>query len=236
LALLASQTTVLNGDLEPVWSPPTTTVPATTNEDESPAATDVSTTNTTMPITWETDWENVVHDLRGDEELYTYFLASLGGRVAGVSQWNFNALTGAKPPSEVMSVLMEALLLLFLLNYVKVWESQQSSEESSADSGSMSSISMASVTLYTKQNNSSTKDGWSVEGIHKFQDLKVKVKEDRDSNYGKEFEGRFQRLVKARQLSADQASRKRKCVSATVQLSSITNKMSDALSSDEDDN
>jgi hypothetical protein len=142
LALLASQTTVLNGDLEPVWSPPTTTVAATTNEDESPAATDVSTTNTTMPITWETDWENVVHDLRGDEELYTYFLANLGGRVAGVSQWNFNALTGAKPPSEVMSVLIEALLLLFLLNYVKVWESQQSSEESSADGGSMSSISL----------------------------------------------------------------------------------------------
>jgi hypothetical protein len=51
LALLASQTTVLNGDLEPVWSPQTTTVAATTNEDESPAATDVSTTNTTMPIT-----------------------------------------------------------------------------------------------------------------------------------------------------------------------------------------
>jgi hypothetical protein len=236
LALLASQTTVLNGDLEPVWSPPTTTVAATTNEDESPAATDVSTTNTTMPITWETDWENVVHDLRGDEELYTYFLANLGGRVAGVSQWNFNALTGAKPPSEVMSVSMEALLLLFLLNHVKVWEAQQSSEESSADGRSMSSVSMASVTLYTKQNNSSTKDGWSVEGICKFQDLKVKVKEDQDSNHGKEFEGRFQRLMKARQLSADQASRKRKCVSATAQLSSITNEMSDALSSDEDDN
>jgi hypothetical protein len=236
LALLASQTTVLNGDLEPVWSPPTTTVPTTTNEDESPAATDVSTTNTTTPITWETDWENVVHDLRGDEELYTYFLANLGGRFAGVSQWNFNALTGVKPPSEVMSVSMEALLLLFLLNYVKVWESQQSSEESSADGGSMSSVSMASVTLYTKQNNSSTKDGWSVEGIRKFQDLKVKVKEDRDSNHGKEFEGRFQRLMKARQLSADQASRKRKHVSATTQLSSITNELSNASSSDEGDN
>jgi hypothetical protein len=178
LALLASQTTVLNGDLEPVCSPPTTTVAATTSEVESPAATDVSTTNTTMPITWETDWENVVHDPRGDEELYTYFLANLGGHVAGVSQWNFNALTGAKPPSEVMSVSMGALLLLFLLNYVKVWESQQLSEESSADGGSMWSISMASITLYTKQNNSSTKDGWIVEGIRKFQDLKVKVKED----------------------------------------------------------
>jgi hypothetical protein len=95
---------------------------------------------------------------------------------------------------------------------------------------------MASVTLYTKQNNSSTKDGWSVEGIHKFQDLKVKVKEDQDSDHGKEFEGRFQQLMKARQLSADQASRKRKRVSATMQLSSITNELSDASSSDKDDN
>jgi hypothetical protein len=142
-------------------------------------------------------------------------LANLGGHVAGVSQWNFNALTGAKPPSEVMSLLMEALLLLFLLNYVKVWELQQSSEESSANGGSMSSVSMASITLYTKQNNSSTKDGWSVEGICKFQDLKVKVKEYQDSNHGKKFEGRFQWLMKARQLSADQASRKRKRMNAS---------------------
>jgi hypothetical protein len=64
----------------------------------------------------------------------------------------------------------------------------------------------------------------------------VKVKEDQDSNHGKEFEGRFQRLMKARQLSADQASRKRKHVSATAQLSSITNELRDASSSDEDDN
>jgi len=228
LALLASQTTVLNGDLEPVWSP-TTTIAATTNDDESPPASDASTT-TTMPITWETEWDDVVHDLRGNEELYTYFLANFGGRVAGVKQWNFNTLSGAKPPSEVMSVSMEALLLLFFINYAKVWESQQSSSPS-ADGGSMSSISMASVTLYTKQNNSSTKDGWSVEGIRCFQDLKVKVQEDRDSDHGKQFEGRFQRLMKARQLSADQASRKRKRVSATEQLSSITNELSDASSS-----
>jgi hypothetical protein len=42
--------------------------------------------------------------------------------------------------------------------------------------------------------------------------------------------------MKACQLSADQASRKRKRVSATVQLSSITNELSDALSSDKDNN
>jgi hypothetical protein len=139
----------MNGNVEPVWSPTTVAnTAAVTNEDEPSAATDASTT-TTMPITWNTNWDNVVYDLRGDEELYDYFLANFGGCVAGVLEWNFNALSGAKPPSEVMSVSMEALLLLFLLNYVKVWESQQleqqQSEESSA--GSVSSVSMTSVTM-----------------------------------------------------------------------------------------
>jgi hypothetical protein len=137
----------MNGNVEPVWSPTTVAdTAAVTNEDEPSAATDASTT-TTMPITWNTNWDNVVYDLRGDEELYAYFLANFGGRVAGVLEWNFNALSGAK----VMSVSMEALLLLFLLNYVKVWESQQleqqQSEESSAAGRSMSSVSMTSVTM-----------------------------------------------------------------------------------------
>jgi hypothetical protein len=132
----------MNGNVEPVWSPTTVAdAAAVTNEDEPSAATDASTT-TTMPIIWNTNWDDVVYDLRGDEELYAHFLANFGGRVAGVSsEWNFNALSRAKPPSEVMSMLMEALLLLFLLNYVKVWESQQleqqQSEESSAAGGSM---------------------------------------------------------------------------------------------------
>jgi hypothetical protein len=104
-----------------------------------------------MPITWNTNWDDVVYDLRGDEELYAYFLVNFGGRIAGVSEWNFNALSGAKPPSEVMSMSVEALLLLFLLNYVKVWESQQleqqQSEESSTAGRSVSSVSMTSVTM-----------------------------------------------------------------------------------------
>jgi hypothetical protein len=141
----------MNGNVEPVWSPTTVAdAAAVTNEDEPSAATDASTT-TTMPITWNTNWDNVVYDLRGDEELFAYFLANFGGRVAGVSEWNFNALSRAKPPSKVMSVSMEALLLLFLLNYVKVWESQQleqqQSEESSSAGGSVSSVSMTSITM-----------------------------------------------------------------------------------------
>jgi hypothetical protein len=137
----------MNGNVEPIWSPTTVAdTAAVTNEDEPSAATDASTT-TTMPITWNTNWDDVVYDLRGDEELYAYFLANFGGCVAGVLEWNFNALSGAK----VMSVSMEALLLLFLLNYVKVWESQQleqqQSEESSAAGRSVSSVSMTSVTM-----------------------------------------------------------------------------------------
>jgi hypothetical protein len=50
----------------------------------------------------------------------------------------------------------------------------------------------------------------------------VKVKENWDSNHGKRFKGRFQQLLmKAHQLSADQVSRRRKCVSATEQLSQL---------------
>jgi hypothetical protein len=41
--------------------------------------------------------------------------------------------------------------------------------------------------------------------------------------------------MKARQLSANQASRKRKPVSATKQLSSIANELAEASSSDEDE-
>jgi hypothetical protein len=40
--------------------------------------------------------------------------------------------------------------------------------------------------------------------------------------------------MKARQLSADQASRKRKRVSATKQLSSIANELAEASSSNKD--
>jgi hypothetical protein len=74
----------MNGNVEPVWSPTTVAdAAAVTNEDEPSTATDASTT-TTMPITWNTNWDDVVYDLRGDEELYAYFLANFGGRVAGV--------------------------------------------------------------------------------------------------------------------------------------------------------
>jgi hypothetical protein len=60
LAVLASQPTVMNGNVEPVWSPTTVAdAAAVTNEDEPSAATDASTT-TTMPITWNTNWDDVV--------------------------------------------------------------------------------------------------------------------------------------------------------------------------------
>jgi hypothetical protein len=55
----------------------------------------------------------------------------------------------------------------------------------------VSSITEASTaTRYTKSNNGS-KDGWSVEGIHHFEDLMMKVEDDRNSEDGKKFEKTF---------------------------------------------
>jgi|JI9StandDraft_1071089.scaffolds.fasta_scaffold1555763_1 hypothetical protein len=52
------------------------------------------------------------------------------------------------------------------------------------------------------------KDGWSVAGICSFEELMEKVKEDKNSEHSKQFDGRFQQLMKD-QLAADQVSRKR---------------------------
>jgi hypothetical protein len=52
------------------------------------------------------------------------------------------------------------------------------------------------------------KDGSNVAGICCFEDLMEKVKEDQNSEHSKQFEGRFQQLMKD-WLAADQMSRKR---------------------------
>ncbi len=79
------------------------------------------------------------------------------------------------------------------------------------------------------------KDGWSVAGICSFEELMEKVKEDKNSEHGKQFDGRFQQLMKD-QLAADQVSRKRWCVSTSKQLTTIWNELSDASSSSKDKN
>jgi len=55
----------------------------------------------------------------------------------------------------------------------------------------------------------------------------------RNSEHGKEFEMKFQQLMKDHQT--EQASRKSQCSSAGKQLMSIRNKLSDTSSSSKDD-
>jgi hypothetical protein len=103
-----------------------------------------------------------------------------------------------------LSKSSEALLLLILLNYWKTWEAQtydpqQQSEESSTMLGLVSSISTMSIMHYTRNINSSTKDGWSTDGIRHFEELMMKVEEDQNSKHGIEFEMRFQQLMKDHQ-------------------------------------
>jgi hypothetical protein len=118
-----------------------------------------------------------------------------------MSTWRFKVLSGSRSPSEVLSVSSEALLNLILLNYWKAWEAQTQADQKTDDSmqtSAVSSITEASTTTryYTKSNNGSTKDGWSVKGICHFEDLMMKVEDDQNSEDGKKFEKNFQQLMK----------------------------------------
>jgi hypothetical protein len=147
-----------------------------------------------------------------------------------MSKWKFEVLSGSKTPSEVLSVSSEALLMLILLNYWKAWEAQTHAADDSTASSAVSSITEASETRYTKKNNGSTRDGWSVEGIRRFEDLMDKVKNDRDSENGKKFEKNFQELMKQQ----SNGSRKRRRESPADAIVSIRNDLSDAsMSGDE---
>ena len=193
-----------------------------------------------MPVSWDySTIETMVADLRQNEETYTFVLANFAGRVVGMNQWKADALSGAKKPSEVMSLSSEALLLLIMLNYWKFWEAQanedppsSSSGEATSVSGSVSSLSSAgSLTLYTRINNSSTKDGWSADGIRKFEALMTRVEEDRNSAHGKEFERKFQTRMKAHEEGRRSRKRRRSGTSGREQLTSIRHELSDEDSS-----
>jgi predicted HNH restriction endonuclease len=184
-----------------------------------------------MPISWETQSiDTIMRNLRTDVAGYTFLLANFCGRVAGMSTWTFEVLSGSRSPSEVLSVSSEALLNPILLNYWKAWEAQTQADQTTDDStqtSAVSSITEASAaTRYTKSNNGSTKDGWSVEGICHFEDLMMRVEDDRNSEDGKKFEKNFQQLMK----ECNQA-RKRSRPRATEQITSIQNDLSDASTS-----
>jgi hypothetical protein len=61
----------------------------------------------------------------------------------------------------------------------------------------------------------------------------MKVEDDQNSEHGKEFEMKFQQLMK--DCQNERATRKRQRSSAGEQLTSIRNELSDASSSSEDD-
>jgi hypothetical protein len=219
--------TVLSGDEKPIWAPSRPTERA--SEDNTPT---VENEDYYMPISWETQSiDTIVSNLRTDVAGYTFVLANFGGRVAGMSTWRFEVLSGSRSPSEVLSVSSEALLNLILLNYWKAWEAQTQADQTNDDSTQTSVVSSitegSAATRYTKSKNGSTKDGWSVEGIRHFEDLMTKVEEDRNSENGKKFEKRFQQLMKER----DAGGRKRRRPSATEQITSIRNDLSDASTS-----
>lgn len=191
--------------------------------------------NTTyMPvISWEySTIQGIEENLRKDKGMYTFLLANFGGRVAGMSTWRFEVLSGASKPSEVLSVSSEAMLILILVNYWKAWEAQMKRAEEADDVTESSGVSSITTpadetainTRCTRKNNGSTKDGWSVEGIRHFEKLMNDIKEDRASDHGKNFEEEFQNLMRQ-----NNGSRKRRRANpATDIITSIQNDLSDA--------
>jgi hypothetical protein len=211
--------TVMKGnDKEALWTPSRVPTMNTANDGDSNPPPPPS-VPVVMPMSWEYSTnKSIVADLRTNKEMYTFVLANFADCVVRMNKWKDDALSGAKKLSEVMSISSEALLLLILLNYWKAWEAKanqlpvSSSEDtsSSSASGSVSSLSTgcgASIMLYTRGNNKSTKDGWSTEGICHFKALMTRVKEDQSSDHGKEFEMKFQTQMRACQEA--QRSRKR---------------------------
>jgi hypothetical protein len=78
-----------------------------------------------MPMSWEySTIESIMADLSINEEMYIFVLANFAGHVVRMNKWKDDAMSGAKKPSEAMSISSEALLLLILLNYWKAWEAK----------------------------------------------------------------------------------------------------------------
>jgi hypothetical protein len=189
-----------------------------------------------MPISWNADSiDTVVIELWTNEDSYTFLSANFGGCVAGMNTWKFEVLSGAKKPLEVLSKSSEALLLLILPIYWKAWEAQTHDHNSSlrnllshwdwyqAFPQQASCCTQETITAAQRM------DGALSDGIQCFEELRTKVEEDQNSKHGKEFEMKFQRLMK--DCQTELASRKSECSSAGDQLTSIQNELSDASSS-----
>jgi len=145
----------------------------------------------TYPISWETNIDEVIKQMRGNPVVCFWLFDNVMECVAGSDAWKNNVRSGNKSPLEFTTPSSEALFWDLLKNHWKEW-GRKATTHGGSNAGSVTSglttDSEESLTLFTKQNKGSTKDGWSEEGLNYYNELKEKVEADRSSERGKEFE------------------------------------------------
>jgi len=183
----------------------------------------------TYPISWETDIDEVIDQMRGNQEVCFWLFDNVMECVTGSDAWKRSVRSGYKSPSEITTASSEALFWILLKNHWNEWKRKATTNVAKGgnnDAGSATSAlttdSEESLTLFTKKNKGSTKDGWSDEGLNYFNQLKDKVEADRNSERGKAFERLFKEKMMER--ASDARANKRKITSCRVD---VANDLSD---------
>jgi hypothetical protein len=177
----------------------------------------------TYPISWATDIDEVIEQMRGNQEVCFWLFDNVMECIAGSDAWKSNVRSGNKSPAEFTTPSSEALLWILLKNHWTDWERKATMHgRTNDDMGSITSglttDSEESLTLFTKQNKGSTKGGWSEEGLNYYNELKEKVEADRNSERGKEFERSFKEKMMERASAAGANKRKRASASRRVEV------------------
>jgi len=192
---------------------------------------DVTADPLTYPISWETDVNKVIEQMRGNQEMCFWLFDNVMECIAGTGLWKIDVRTGNKLPSEVTTPSAKGLFWVLMKSHWKDWEHKASSAGGGSEDGSTTSSLMTnsevSLMLFTKQNKGSTKDGWTREGLDYFNQVVEKVKADWASKGGKEFEQNFKAAMKERAESSGANKRKQR------QDASCRVKVSNNLSDDD---
>lgn len=190
----------------------------------------------TLPMTWDAaSVKSLVDELRQDMGVYMWWAEKFWPRVVGQEKWKLDIASGNKKPSDLVTVSDEALALLLFENHFLSWKAKA---ESGDDAGSQTSSITSSdtstcMTKYTRKKNGSTKDGWSDDGIKRFQELMTKVREDRSSTNGAEFDKLVQQKMQ-QEASAARGRRKRRRETEGNIITMVENELPDMPDSDDE--
>jgi hypothetical protein len=146
--------------------------------------------------------EGLIDKLRQEMDVYMWWAVTFWPRVVGQEKCKIDVASRNKKPLDLVTVLEEALALLLFKNHFQSWKDKaESGCEGDAESQTSSVTSDDSSTRYMRKHGS-TKDGWSDKGIAHFRQLMAKVREDRASTNGAEFDKLLQQKMKQKSSNA----------------------------------